>query len=282
MATGEGKTLSGALAAAGYVRRGHRVQVMSVNDYLARRDAEWMGPVYELLGVSVGWVTQASTPERAAAGLRRGRVLRVSQRDRLRRAPRPAGHPRGRPGHRGAGRDPHRRGRLGAGGRGAGAPGAGRLGRGRRFRAGDGRDRRAPAAPAALRSGRRAPQRVPHRRGRPDRRAGPGRDQPLRRAEPGRPHPAQRRAARPGPAPAGRGLHRPGRPDPPDQCLARPGGPAAALAGRPARGGRGQGGTAGQRERPDPGQHHGPGPGPALPGGLRDDRYRGGGGRAAA
>jgi len=63
MATGEGKTLSGALAAAGYVRRGHRVQVMSVNDYLARRDAEWMGPVYELLGVSVGWVTQASTPD---------------------------------------------------------------------------------------------------------------------------------------------------------------------------------------------------------------------------
>ncbi len=62
MATGEGKTLSGALAAAGYVRRGHRVQVMSVNDYLARRDAEWMGPVYGLLGVSVGWVTQASTP----------------------------------------------------------------------------------------------------------------------------------------------------------------------------------------------------------------------------
>ncbi len=63
MATGEGKTLSGALAATGYVRRGHRVQVMSVNDYLARRDAEWMGPVYDLLGVSVGWVTQASTPE---------------------------------------------------------------------------------------------------------------------------------------------------------------------------------------------------------------------------
>jgi len=63
MATGEGKTLSGALAAAGYVRRGHRVQVMSVNDYLARRDAEWMGPVYDLLGVSVGWATQASTPQ---------------------------------------------------------------------------------------------------------------------------------------------------------------------------------------------------------------------------
>jgi preprotein translocase subunit SecA len=36
---------------------------MSVNDYLARRDAEWMGPVFDLLGVSVGWVTQASTPQ---------------------------------------------------------------------------------------------------------------------------------------------------------------------------------------------------------------------------
>lgn len=57
MATGEGKTLAGAIAALGLVARGHRVRVMSVNDYLARRDAEWMGPIYELLGVGVGWVT---------------------------------------------------------------------------------------------------------------------------------------------------------------------------------------------------------------------------------
>ena len=35
---------------------------MSVNDYLARRDAEWMRPVYDLLGVTVGWIGQASTP----------------------------------------------------------------------------------------------------------------------------------------------------------------------------------------------------------------------------
>jgi preprotein translocase subunit SecA len=62
MATGEGKTLSGALAAAGYALRGRSVHVISVNDYLARRDAEWMGPVYDLLGVSVGWIGQASTP----------------------------------------------------------------------------------------------------------------------------------------------------------------------------------------------------------------------------
>jgi preprotein translocase subunit SecA len=62
MATGEGKTLSGALAAAGYALRGRSVHVVSVNDYLARRDAEWMGPVYDLLGVTVGWIGQASTP----------------------------------------------------------------------------------------------------------------------------------------------------------------------------------------------------------------------------
>ncbi|WP_035305506.1 accessory Sec system translocase SecA2 [Actinokineospora inagensis] len=70
MGTGEGKTLAGALAAAGYALQGRSVHVMSVNDYLARRDAEWMRPVYELLGVSVGWVDQESSPEdrRAAYG----------------------------------------------------------------------------------------------------------------------------------------------------------------------------------------------------------------------
>ena len=63
MATGEGKTLSGALAAAGYAGRGHRVHVMSVNDYLAQRDAEWMRPVYDLLGVSVSSISQSSSTE---------------------------------------------------------------------------------------------------------------------------------------------------------------------------------------------------------------------------
>lgn len=63
MATGEGKTLSGAVAAAGYALQGHTVHVISVNDYLARRDAEWMGPMLELLGLSVGHVTETSTRE---------------------------------------------------------------------------------------------------------------------------------------------------------------------------------------------------------------------------
>jgi preprotein translocase subunit SecA len=68
MATGEGKTLSGTLAAARYALTGRSVQVTSVNDYLARRDADWMGPVYDLLGVTVGRIGQESTPqERRAA-----------------------------------------------------------------------------------------------------------------------------------------------------------------------------------------------------------------------
>ncbi len=74
MATGEGKTLSGALAAAGHALRGRSVHVMSVNDYLARRDAEWMRPVYDLLGVTVGWIGQAST----AAERRRAYAARVT------------------------------------------------------------------------------------------------------------------------------------------------------------------------------------------------------------
>lgn len=64
MATGEGKTLTAVIAAYGHVRRGNGpVHVLTVNDYLARRDAEWMEPVYRLLGLTVGWVTEASTPE---------------------------------------------------------------------------------------------------------------------------------------------------------------------------------------------------------------------------
>ncbi|GAB2972604.1 accessory Sec system translocase SecA2 [Amycolatopsis acidiphila] len=61
METGEGKTLAGALAAAGYALQGKRVHVTTVNDYLARRDAEWMKPVYDLLGVSVGWIEPSLT-----------------------------------------------------------------------------------------------------------------------------------------------------------------------------------------------------------------------------
>jgi preprotein translocase subunit SecA len=70
MATGEGKTLSGAIAAAGYALAGRHVHVVTINDYLARRDAEWMGPLLEAMGLTVGWITAESTSEerRAAYG----------------------------------------------------------------------------------------------------------------------------------------------------------------------------------------------------------------------
>jgi preprotein translocase subunit SecA len=61
MATGEGKTLAGAIAAAGMALAGRSVHVISPNDYLARRDAEWMRPLFGLLDVTVGYVTEAST-----------------------------------------------------------------------------------------------------------------------------------------------------------------------------------------------------------------------------
>jgi preprotein translocase subunit SecA len=63
MATGEGKTLSGAIAAAGYALAGRHVHVITINDYLARRDAEWMAPLLKAMGLTVGWVAAESTAE---------------------------------------------------------------------------------------------------------------------------------------------------------------------------------------------------------------------------
>ncbi len=54
MATGEGKTLVATLAAYMVHLTGRKVHIITVNDYLAKRDAEWMGPVYEALGMSFG------------------------------------------------------------------------------------------------------------------------------------------------------------------------------------------------------------------------------------
>lgn len=68
MDTGEGKTLAGAMAAAMFALEGRRVHVLSVNDYLARRDAKWMRPMFQLLGLEVSSVEQsASADERRSA-----------------------------------------------------------------------------------------------------------------------------------------------------------------------------------------------------------------------
>jgi preprotein translocase subunit SecA len=58
MQTGEGKTLACTPAVAWHARDGRGVHVMTVNDYLARRDAAWMGPIYSFLGLSVGCIQQ--------------------------------------------------------------------------------------------------------------------------------------------------------------------------------------------------------------------------------
>jgi preprotein translocase subunit SecA len=54
MRTGEGKTLTGTLAVVLNALRAEGVHVVTVNDYLARRDAEWMNPIYSFLGLTVG------------------------------------------------------------------------------------------------------------------------------------------------------------------------------------------------------------------------------------
>jgi len=54
MVTGEGKTLVAPLAAYLVHLTGRKVHIVTVNDYLAKRDAEWMGPIYKALGLSVG------------------------------------------------------------------------------------------------------------------------------------------------------------------------------------------------------------------------------------
>jgi len=56
MATGEGKTLVATLPVYLNALTGLGVHVVTVNDYLAKRDAEWMGPVYRFLGLSVGTI----------------------------------------------------------------------------------------------------------------------------------------------------------------------------------------------------------------------------------
>src|SRR3954466_788670 len=63
MRTGEGKTLTGTLAVVLNSLAGKGVHVVTVNDYLARRDAEWMMPLYDACGVTVGILQNEMDPE---------------------------------------------------------------------------------------------------------------------------------------------------------------------------------------------------------------------------
>src|SRR5437899_11816260 len=68
MRTGEGKTLVATLPAYLNALSGRGVHIVTVNDYLASRDAEWMGKVYKFLGLSVGVIlTQMAHAEKQSA-----------------------------------------------------------------------------------------------------------------------------------------------------------------------------------------------------------------------
>ncbi len=59
MQTGEGKTLAAVFAAYLSALSGNGVHILTFNDYLAKRDAEWMGPVFNFLGLSIGYIAES-------------------------------------------------------------------------------------------------------------------------------------------------------------------------------------------------------------------------------
>jgi preprotein translocase subunit SecA len=67
MRTGEGKTLMSTLAAYLNALPGEGVHVVTVNEYLAARDAEWMGPIYRFLGLTVGVIRNQQDPDEKRA-----------------------------------------------------------------------------------------------------------------------------------------------------------------------------------------------------------------------
>ena len=67
MRTGEGKTLMATLPAYLNALTGDGVHVVTVNEYLAQRDSDWMGPVFRFLGMQVGVIKNAQSPEEKRA-----------------------------------------------------------------------------------------------------------------------------------------------------------------------------------------------------------------------
>ena len=80
MKTGEGKTLVAILPAYLNALTGKGVHIVTVNDYLAKRDSEWMGKVYRYMGLTVGLMIHGMYPDGAPGGLRRRHHLLHQQR----------------------------------------------------------------------------------------------------------------------------------------------------------------------------------------------------------
>ncbi len=294
MRTGEGKTLTGTAAVFLNTLAGDGVHVVTVNDYLARRDALWMKPIYDVLGVSVGVIqSEMDPPQRRqmyAADVTYGTnsefgfdYLRDNMAGSLEECV-----------QRGHGFGDRRRGRQHPHRRGADAvdhlraPRAGRrhLLHLRPARQADGRGGDEAEAEVAGRVARhlRGEPRLRVRReaqdGRPDRGRGrEGREVPRGR-EPLR---LRARHARQPPDPVAQGrvavqarqrLRGDRRRGEDHRRVHRPDPRGQALVGRPAPGGRGEGGRADPRGEPDPGDDHAAELLPPLREALRDDRER--------
>ena len=84
MRTGEGKTLVATLAVYLNALEGKGVHVVTVNDYLAKRDADWMGQIYRFLGLTVGVIVPNLTDLQRRDAYHSRHHLRHQQRARLR------------------------------------------------------------------------------------------------------------------------------------------------------------------------------------------------------
>ena len=80
MKTGEGKTLCAAFAACYMAKNGHNVRVLTFNDYLAKRDSEWMKPIYDALGLSSACITH-STDTALRKQLYKSQILYITARE---------------------------------------------------------------------------------------------------------------------------------------------------------------------------------------------------------
>ncbi len=259
MKTGEGKTLTSTLA--GYLNAltGQGVHVVTVNDYLAKRDSEWMGPIYRALGVSVGLIQSQMTPaERRpayAADITYGTNNEFGfdyLRDNMAMRPEDMVQAWPRVRDRGRGRlDPDRR----------GPHAADHQRHGRRQREVVPDVRPAGAAPASRRGlrGRRGEEdRRGHRGGRREGRGGPRHRQPVRaRPHAARPSPAER-APREGALPPRRGVPGGERRGEDRRRVHRPRARGTPVLRGAAPGDRGEGGRPHQGGEPDPRDDHDP------------------------
>ncbi len=276
MKTGEGKTLVATLPAYLNALSGKGVHIVTVNDYLAKRDTEWMGAIYRFLGLSVGTIQHGLSDAERYTRLPGRHHLRHEQRVRLRLPPRQHEIPPGRPGparvqlrHRRRGRQhPHRRGPDAA----------------HHLRADQRVDpalhpRRQSRPPLpegqALHPRREEPDRLHPGRRRRRGRARPRRRQPLRPGQHG-PRPRHQHLAQgPPPFQARRRLHGPGRQGRHRRRVHRAAHARPPLQRRAPPGPGSQGAGQGRGGIPDPGLGHLPELLPHVQEAGRDDRHGG-------